>query len=99
MVRAPPVKGQAANGTSRLGDATLVIELIRTNDPVLLSWAGAVLKDQGIESFVLDAHTSVLEGTAGAIPRRLMVIDEDAPRARAIIEAEGEGKELRPEKQ
>ena len=75
-----------------------MIELIRSNDVVLLSWAGAVLKEQGIESFVLDAHTSILEGTAGAIPRRLMVIDDDADRARAIIEAEGEGKELRPAK-
>jgi len=86
-----------SRGISAYG-ITIVIELIRTNDPVLISWATAVLKEQGIESFVLDAHTSVLEGTAGAIPRRLMVIDEDAPRARAIIEAEGEGKELRPEK-
>jgi Putative prokaryotic signal transducing protein len=75
-----------------------VIELLRTNNPVLISWASALLKEQGIESFVLDAHTSVLEGTASAIPRRLMVTDEDAPRARAILEAEGAGKELRPEK-
>jgi len=75
-----------------------MIELIRTNDIVLLSWAAAVLKEKGIESFVLDGHTSVLEGTAGAIPRRLMVIDEDAEKARSLIEAEGEGKQLRPEK-
>lgn len=100
MAGAAPVKGAnlpisphgAATGVTNL------IELIRTNNPVLISWASAVLKAQGIESFVLDAHTSVLEGTASAIPRRLMVIDEDADRARAIIEAEGQGKELRPEK-
>ncbi|GAG08437.1 unnamed protein product [marine sediment metagenome] len=69
-------------------------EIIRTNDPVLISWMIAVLAERDIEAFVLDAHTSVLEGTAGAIPRRLMVIDEDLVPARAAIEAAGGGKEL-----
>lgn len=70
-------------------------EIVRTNDPVVISWLISVLADHGIETFVLDAHTSVLEGTAGAIPRRLMVIDEDHASARAAIEAAGGGKELR----
>ena len=70
-------------------------EIVRTNDPVVISWLISVLADEGIEAFVLDAHTSVLEGTAGAIPRRLMVIDEDLANARAVIEAAGGGKELR----
>ncbi|MCZ6861063.1 MAG: DUF2007 domain-containing protein [Alphaproteobacteria bacterium] len=69
-------------------------EIVRTNDPVVISWMISVLAEQGIEAFVLDAHTSVLEGTAGAIPRRLMVIDEDLASARAVIEAAGGGKEL-----
>ena len=46
-----------------------VKELIRTNDPVLLSWLKALLADRGIEYVVLDTHTSVLEGSASAIPR------------------------------
>ncbi len=69
-------------------------EIVRTNDPVVISWMISVLAEQGIEAFVLDAHTSVLEGTAGAIPRRLMVIDEDLASARAAIKAAGGGKEL-----
>jgi hypothetical protein len=72
-----------------------VKEIARTNDPVVISWMISVLAEQGIEAIVLDAHTSVLEGTAGAIPRRLMVIDEDLASARATIEAAGGGKELR----
>lgn len=61
-------------------------ELFKTNDPVLLSWAQALLAGENIESWVLDQHTSVLEGSIGAIPRRLVVADEDYPRARAIID-------------
>ncbi|MBM3485320.1 MAG: DUF2007 domain-containing protein [Alphaproteobacteria bacterium] len=66
-------------------------ELVRTNDPALISFLVALLRSEGIESFVLDAHTSVLEGSAGAIPRRLMVIDDDADRARQIVTEAGEG--------
>ena len=63
-------------------------ELLRTNDIVKLSWLTALLEDAGIEALVLDSHTSVLEGSALAIPRRLAVIDEDYARARrALIEA------------
>jgi hypothetical protein len=54
-----------------------VKEILRTNDAVLLSWTQAVLADFGIESVILDAHTSIVEGSIGAIPRRLMVADED----------------------
>ena len=48
-------------------------ELLRTNDIVRLSWLTALLADAGIEAMVLDSHTSVLEGSALAIPRRLAV--------------------------
>ena len=47
-----------------------MVELLRTNDLVKLSFLGAVLRDGGIEPIVLDQHMSVLEGSAGAIPRR-----------------------------
>ena len=60
-------------------------ELVRSNDPVLLSWLDAALTEAGIEALVLDVHTSILEGSAGAIPRRLMVLDEDHARARRIL--------------
>ena len=60
-------------------------ELLRTNDPVRLSWAQAVLAEAGIESLVLDQYTSLVEGSIGAIPRRLMVAVDDHPRASALI--------------
>lgn len=62
-------------------------ELFRTNDPVLVSWTEALLAAEGIRIFVMDAHTSVLEGGTIAIPRRVMVDDRDFGRARALIEA------------
>jgi hypothetical protein len=61
-------------------------ELIRANDPVLLSWVIATLSGENIESVVLDTHTSVLEGSVTAIERRVMVIDEDYSRARRILD-------------
>lgn len=62
-------------------------ELLRTNDVVRLSWAQALLRDAGIDSVVLDQHTSLVEGSIGAIPRRLMVAERDHGRARALITA------------
>jgi hypothetical protein len=60
-------------------------ELLRTNDVVRLSWIQALLADAGIESLVLDQHTSLVEGSIGAIPRRLMVAERDHGRARLLI--------------
>ncbi|MBV9015870.1 MAG: DUF2007 domain-containing protein [Alphaproteobacteria bacterium] len=66
-------------------------ELLRTNDVVRLSWAQALLRDAGIDSVILDQHTSLVEGSIGAIPRRLMVAEGDHSRARLLIaEAERE---------
>jgi hypothetical protein len=60
-------------------------ELFRTNDVVRLSWAQARLRDAGIDSLVLDHHTSLVEGSIGAIPRRLMVAERDHRRAVSVI--------------
>ncbi len=60
-------------------------ELLRSNDPVLLSWATAVLADDGIEALLLDGHTSIVEGSIGAIPRRLMVADDHHDRAERLL--------------
>ena len=70
-------------------------ELLRTNDMVKVSWVRALLADAGIEALMLDQHTSVLEGSAGAIPRRLMVIDEDYERACQVLRDAGEAAEIR----
>ena len=63
----------------------LMKELLRTNDPVRLSWLRALLKDSGVDSLVFDDHTSLVEGSIGAIPRRLMVAERDYSRARALL--------------
>lgn len=62
-------------------------ELLKTNDPVLLSWAIDLLESEGIPTLVLDAHMSVLEGSIGILPRRLMVHEDDLSQARYLIEA------------
>ncbi|MSO89370.1 MAG: DUF2007 domain-containing protein [Rhodospirillaceae bacterium] len=64
-------------------------ELLRTNDAVLLSWLTALLRDSGIEASVLDAHTSVIEGSIGALPRRLVVDETDYEEARRLVEDSG----------
>ena len=69
-------------------------ELVRTNNPVLLSWLQSLLRQEGIESFIFDSHMSVLEGSANAIARRLMVIDDDYDMARETMTEAGEGRHL-----
>ena len=64
-------------------------EVFRTNDTVRLSWAEALLASAGIASVVLDTHTSIIEGSIGAIPRRLMVEEQDYSQALRLL-AEGE---------
>ena len=65
-------------------------ELLRTNDLVFLSWVQAVLGGEGIEAVVLDSHMSVLEGSTFAIPRRVMVVDDDLEQAHRILTQVGE---------
>lgn len=65
-------------------------ELLRTNDLVRLSYLEALLRAEAIQVLVLDGHMSVLEGSAGAIPRRLMVGGDDYEVARRVLEAVGE---------
>ncbi len=66
-----------------------MIELLRTNDMVLITAIEAILAEAGVAAIVLDAHTSVIEGSIGAIPRRVMVIDEDAATARRVLRDAG----------
>lgn len=64
-----------------------MLELLRTNDIVRLSFLQSILAEAGIETVVLDQHMSILEGSAAAIPRRLMVAAEDEREARALLAA------------
>jgi hypothetical protein len=61
-----------------------------TNDPVRISFLTALLHDAGIECFVLDHYVSAVEGSIGAIPRRLMVAEDDAAQARRVLREAGE---------
>ncbi len=74
-------------GQAGAAEGSPVKELMRTNDIVLVSWAEALLAGEGIATFVLDANMSVLEGSANAIPRRVMVADDDFPAAKTLIDA------------
>jgi hypothetical protein len=60
-------------------------ELIRTNDMVLISYIEHRLREEGIEPLTLDAHMSILEGSLGVLPRRIMVGDDDHARAETIL--------------
>jgi hypothetical protein len=73
-----------------------MIELMRTNDLVLISFAEALLSEAGIGHFVADANMSIIEGSLGVLPRRLLVDTEEAKRARQILTDAGMEHELRP---
>ncbi|MEM9715001.1 MAG: DUF2007 domain-containing protein [Pseudomonadota bacterium] len=64
-------------------------ELMRTTDPTEIAFAKALLAGEGIECFDLDVHMSILEGSIGIMPRRLMVANEDLFMARAILKDNG----------
>jgi hypothetical protein len=64
-------------------------ELIRTNDPVLLSFVEDLLREAGIEPMVLDRNMSVMEGSIGILPRRVLVADEAWSRARRVLQTSG----------
>jgi hypothetical protein len=59
--------------------------VLKSNNPVLISYAEALLKDAQIESFVFDQQMSVNEGSLGILPRRLMVADEHVAQAEDIL--------------
>jgi hypothetical protein len=62
-------------------------EVLKSNNPVELSYAEALLKDAGIASVVFDDHMSVLDGSMVILPRRLMVSDADLGPAQALLKA------------
>src|SRR4051812_18515366 len=65
-------------------------EVLRSNDPVRLSWLVALLADAGITAIVFDSHMSIVEGSIGALPRRLMVGGDDHTRALRVLGEAGE---------
>jgi hypothetical protein len=73
-----------------------MLEIIRTNDLVLLSVAETLMRDAGIHFMVADQSMSVLEGSLGLLQRRFMVESDRADQARRILKDAGLGAELRP---
>jgi len=70
-------------------------EIVRTNDPVLISAIDALLQGAGIAHMVLDQNMSVLDGSIGMLPRRIVVDNDDVMRARRLLTDAGLGHELR----
>lgn len=60
-------------------------ELLRSNDLVYLSYVTHLLSEEGVDHVLLDGYTSAVEGSIGAIPRRLMVDGDDVARAQRIL--------------
>jgi hypothetical protein len=70
-------------------------ELVRTNDAVLISAIEALLKGAGIDHMVVDQNMSILEGSIGIFPRRVLVGDDQLDAAQELLEDAGFGKEIR----
>ena len=64
-------------------------ELLKTNDPVLISLVEAILGGEHIPMFVADQYMSALEGSVGVLPRRILVAAEDLFRARVLVAGAG----------
>jgi hypothetical protein len=60
-------------------------ELLRTTDPTVIAFAQALLSGEGIAVFDMDVHMSVLDGSLGILPRRLMVRDDDLTAALRVL--------------
>jgi hypothetical protein len=64
-------------------------ELVRSNDMVLVSYIVDLLQQEGLAAVVFDVHMSILEGSVGVLPRRVMVSPEDENRARWLLAQSG----------
>ena len=74
-------------------------ELLRSNDPVLLSYVSALLEAESIDFIVADLNMSVLEGSIGALPRRVLVDSDKIAQARQVLTGAGIGHVIVDDKQ
>jgi Putative prokaryotic signal transducing protein len=77
------------------GEYPKLREIVRTNDPVLINAIEALLDGAHIAFLVLDQNMSVLEGSIGMLPRRILVADDEETDARELLTEAGLGHELR----
>jgi hypothetical protein len=76
-------------------DFRSMIELVRTNDAVIISFVESLMRDAGIACFVADQNMSILEGSIGLLARRVMVDADKADAARRILKDAGIENEIR----
>jgi hypothetical protein len=72
-----------------------MVELLRTNDLVLISVVEALLLETGIEVLVADQFASAVEGSLGFLPRRVLVKEDDVASARRLLREAGLSQELK----
>ncbi|UDL94878.1 DUF2007 domain-containing protein [Lichenihabitans sp. PAMC28606] len=72
-----------------------MIELLRTNDLILISLIEAMFTDDRIGYFVADQHMSAMEGSSGFLQRRILVADDQIDQARRLLRDAGLGQELK----
>ena len=72
-----------------------MVEILRTNDIVLIGFAQSLLEGAQIPVLVADNHISGVEGSIGAFPRRLLVPGDHAAQARRVMTEAGLAAELR----
>jgi len=88
-----PLAGGAAAGLSTSGAACpylpVMKQLLRSTDPTVIAFARALLQGEDIDCFEMDVNMSVLEGSIGIFPRRLMVRDADLAAARVVLNDNG----------
>lgn len=76
-------------------DFAVMIELIRTNDAVVISFVESLMRDAGINFLTADQNMSVLDGSIGILPRRVLVEDGRVDEARRILTDAGIAHEIR----
>ena len=74
-----------------------LIEIVRTNDLVMISLIESLLTQEGVPFFIADQHMSAVEGSLGFLPRRIMVESAQRERARRLLQEAGLAAELRHE--
>ena len=74
-------------------------EVIRTNDVSMVSFITHALEEAGVKPFVFDVNASIMEGSIGILPRRVMVTDDDYAKARTVLHDAGLAHELEKQKE
>ncbi len=73
-------------------------EIMRTNNLALISFVEALLKEAGLRYLIADAHASAVDGSIGALPRRILVDSDRETEARRLLADADLGDELRLQK-